>query len=67
MIFSFRNKTPNNIAKTIKVSLNAITTAIGAFENAYIMTKYEADPPIIKDPFAGPINFGNEEGEAINI
>ena len=37
VIFSFRNKTPNNIAKIIEVSLNAITTAIGAFENAYII------------------------------
>ena len=26
-----------NIAKIIEVSLNAITTAIGAFENAYII------------------------------
>ena len=48
---SFKKKTPINKAKIILVSLNAVTSAIGACVNAHVTMPYarnDVPPPITK-------------------
>ena len=66
VIFSFRKIIPIRNAKIIDVSLMAITTGIGAFENAHITKQYaakDARPPPKKTHLALPNKFENGDGE----
>ena len=66
VIFSLRNNIPITKAKIIEVSLIAITTGIGAFENAHITMQYAANddsPPPKKTHLALPNILTNDEGD----